>query len=194
MDKKEKIENDEYKERIKELIDIVEKNKEIYKDTPEGYQRVVEEKESLKQTAISRINPNYRNERIILIFVYLIRDYNRRIADPIVAIDKDQLQKEIDSLYKLIYEELKKPSLYNPNLNPNRRNTADLIERRRILEKMAQVLGVEELDQFYKEYNIDDLVHSPSKWKNNVFTPKQKLYLTIMVIAVLIIGTIFVML
>ena len=62
-------------------------------------------KERLLQTAISNIHPDFRNERILTVFVFTIRDYYKRRAD---STEKEQFQKEIDELYKLIYEELRK--------------------------------------------------------------------------------------
>lgn len=191
LDEKEKIETDEYKKRIKELIDRVEKNKEKDKDTPVGEQQVIEAKERLLQTAKSKIHPLYRSERIILVFTYLIRDYYRRRADLKVPLKKVQLQEEMDVLYKLIYEELKKPSLHNPNLNPYRRNTADIIDKRRILEKMTQVLGEENIRIFYKDYDVRKLVHSASRWKNNWLTGKEKVCLTVIVFIIIFFGMLF---
>jgi len=169
MDEKEKFEDEGYKKRIKDLIDSVEKGKDI----PEGYQQILEAKEMLLRTTISRIHPSYRNERIILILSYLIRDYYRRGTDPN---EKEQFQEEIDYLFKLIYEELKKPSLYFPNLNPYRKKTADYMEKRRILDKMIQVLGVEKINQFYEECGVGQLNSSGSRWKNDFLTDKQKVH------------------
>lgn len=55
MNELEDKEYEEYKERIKELIDKVENEKEKYKHFPDGYQRVIEAKEQLKKIPIETI-------------------------------------------------------------------------------------------------------------------------------------------
>lgn len=42
--------------------------------------------------------------------MFIIREINLLMSDPNHPIKNDQFQEEIDSLYMLIYEELKKPS------------------------------------------------------------------------------------
>lgn len=171
--------NEEYKKRNKELIEKMERDKDI----PVGEQQVIEAKERLLQTTISKIHPSYRNERIILVLTYIIRDYYMRISDPT---EKEQFQEKIDALYKLIYEELKKPNLYLPTMNPYRRKTANFIEKRRILDKMIQVLGTENIKQFYVDYDVKKLFPQGSRWKNNSLTFKEKVWLTIIVSIIMI--------
>ena len=65
MNELENKDNEEYKKRIKALIEKVEKEK----DAPEGERLVLEAKARLKQTAISKIHPIYRNEKSIIVFV-----------------------------------------------------------------------------------------------------------------------------
>lgn len=190
MDDKDKIEAEEYKKRIKEFIDRVEKDKDKTKDSPISEQQVIEAKETLKQTAISKIHPDYRSERIVLVFAYMIRDYYRRKADPNIPTEKEQFQEEIDALYNLIYEELKKPSLNFLNLSPYRRKTTDLMEKRSTLEKMTKILGVEHITLFYNEYDIYSLVDEPSHGIKNEYIFKSKVLSSIMLIIVLIIGII----
>lgn len=142
--------NEEYKKRIKALIEKVEKEK----DAPEGERLVLEAKERLKQTAISKIHPIYRNEKIIIVFVYMIRDYYKQITDSTSPYEKDQLQEEIDGLFNLIYEELKKPNLLIHNRDPVIKAKVEDLDKKRILTNMARVLGEENINQFYKRFNI----------------------------------------
>lgn len=141
-------ENEEYKNKIKKLIDRVEKGN----STPE--EQLLEAKELLLKTAKSRIHPYYRSERIILAFIYTIRDYYNRRASSLV---KNQFQKEIDNLYRLLFEELIKP---NPNINPSDpkfKKKAEKLDRKRILKKMTIILGMENLFRdFYKHYDIKE--------------------------------------
>ena len=65
----------------------------------------------------------------------------------------------MDVLYKLIYEELKKPSLYFQNLNPYRRSIVDITDKRRILREITRVWGEENTRKFYKDYDVRKLVH-----------------------------------
>ncbi len=112
----EKKGNDEYRKKIKEMIDKVEKEKDELKDTFIGEAQVLEAKEQLLKTAKSKINPDFRDTKIVLVFAYTIRDYYRRRAD---SPEKDQFQEEIDTLYRLICEELN-PFLFN--YDPYRKN------------------------------------------------------------------------
>ena len=52
--------------------------------------------EKLKQTTISNINPKYRNEKVIIGFVAIVREYFK--TDPNSPLEKDQFQEEINSL------------------------------------------------------------------------------------------------
>jgi len=143
-----KEDNEEYRKRIRDLVDKVEKGK----DTPE--EQLLEAKELLLKTAKSRIHPYYRSERIMLAFIYTIREYYNRRASSLV---KNQFQKEIDKLYRLIFEELIKP---NPNINPSDpkfKKKAEKLDRKRILKKMTIILGMENLFRdFYKHYDIKE--------------------------------------
>ena len=154
MEEKDKEDDEEYKKRMKEFVSRVEKGK----DVPADYQQFTESIESLKQIAISKIRPLYRNELSIFVFVYTIRDYYRRIADPKHLTEQDQIQKEIGYLYLLIYEELKKTSIQALSFAFENRRTLDAINRRRILRRIRGVWGEETYRQFYKNFRIRKLV------------------------------------
>lgn len=145
--------DEEYRKRIKDLVDKLEKDK----DSPATEQDVIEAKARLLQTAISKIHPLIRNEGIIFVFIYTIRDYYyKRRADPT---KKNQFQEEIDNLYKLIYEELRKSSPFISNFNLKKTNPVDLADRKRILKKMVIILGLENIFRdFYKYYRINDIL------------------------------------
>ena len=171
--------NEEYKKRMKELIDKVEQNKD--KDTPEDKQRILEEKERLLQTAKSRIHPYYRSNLIIMVFIYTIRDYYRRRAD---STEKDQFQEEIDELYKLIYEELKKIKQFTQFSDiSDISKKGDKLDKKRILNNMTRVLGLENIYRdFYKNYNISDVIRTDKYTKEILWC-----VLTVVVCIILII-------
>jgi len=163
MRENDKEQNDEYKKRIKELIEKMEKSKDKgidnANDTPEKYQELLGAMESAKQTAISKIDPDYRNGRILIVFIHMIRDYYWLRADPKFPAKEDQFQEEIDQLYGLIYEDLKKP---NPSLfhySPDERKKMEKRQRRTIVNTMVQMLGLENVSKdFYKNYNVNPLI------------------------------------
>ena len=157
-------ENEEYKNRIKELIERLEKNKD--NDTPVGEEQVIEEKERLLQTTKSRIHPYYRSERIILVFVNRVRDYYNRRASSLV---KNQFQEEIDKLYGLIYEELIKPNPDIQSSDPKFKKKAEKLERKRILKKMTRILDVENLFRdFYKHYDVKEATRTDHAQKKTL--------------------------
>ncbi|NHJ22527.1 MAG: hypothetical protein EAX91_16390 [Candidatus Lokiarchaeota archaeon] len=144
---------EEYKRRILELIENVEKSKDI----PFGEQQVIDSRKKLLQIAKAGINPNYRREILIIVFTHTIRDYYKKRADPN---ETENFQEEIDELYRLIYEELRKPSPYIPDSDP--KHQFEIADRRRILRRMTSVLGVENINQFKKDYKLKKLVGSTS--------------------------------
>lgn len=152
MSELEDKENEEYRKRIRDLAERLEKDKD--KESAIGEQQVIEAKEQLLQTAKSGIHPYYRREMIIMVFVYTIRDYYKKRAD---STEKEQFQKEIDALYKLIFEELIKPS---PNIHPSDpkfKKKVEKLDRKRILKNMTRILGMENLFRdFYKHYDIKE--------------------------------------
>lgn len=139
--------NEEYQKRIKELIERAEKGE----NSPESYRQLLEKLGQVKQSAISIIRKSHRNDKAIIGFVFVLREYYRLSADPKYPFEKGKFQEEIDSLYKLIYEELKKPNKYIPD-------TWDIDEKKKILRNMRVVLGAENIEQFCKKYNIRKLV------------------------------------
>jgi len=163
MGENDKNQNDEYKKRIKELIDNVEKNvgrddDETY-DTPEKYQKLLEAMERAKQAAISKIDPDYRNGRILIVFIQVIRDYYLLRADPKFPTKEDQFKDEIDQLYRLVYEDLKKPNLSFLHYSPEERKKMEKKQRRTVVNTMVAMLGLENVsNDFYKRYNINPLI------------------------------------
>lgn len=170
----EEKENDEYRRRVKEFIDKVEKGKDEVNDTSIGEALVLEAQERVLQTAKSKIHPDFRDFKIVLLFAYTIRDYYRRRAE---SPKKDLFQEEIDGLYELIYEELKKPNPFLLNYDANRRNYAEISDKRRMLGHIAMAIGKEKMTQFYKKFNIGELLQvnrssrgmTPSQQRTFVF-------------------------
>ncbi|MFX0025637.1 MAG: hypothetical protein ACFE8M_04420 [Candidatus Hermodarchaeota archaeon] len=161
MEGKDKDNEDEYKERIKKLIDRIEKGKDNNTNTvtPEMYQLFLEKLEELKLKVISKMNHEYRDERLIVILVYVIREYYWLRADPKYPNEKDQFLDKIDELYKLIYEELKKPSPFVSHYTPEERKNVERFQRRRIVYRMTQVLGLTNVsNDFNKKYNVHELM------------------------------------
>ena len=156
--------NEEYKNRIKELIERVEKDK----DNPEGYQKLIEIEE-LKNIAITHTNPNFRNEKSIIAFTFIIREYYRSRADPNYSTEEGQFQEEIDALYKLIYEELRKSkkfTLFDDISDINKKG--DKLDKKRIINDMTKVLGMENINRdFYKYYKISDIMR-PEKYTKEI--------------------------
>ncbi|GAI72352.1 unnamed protein product [marine sediment metagenome] len=174
----EEKDNEEYKKRVKELIDKMENEKDDDKDTAIGEAQVLEAQKRLLQTAKSKIHPDFRDVKIVLVFVYTIRDYYRRRAE---SSEKDQFQEEIDALYKLIYEELKKPNPFFLNYNSNRTNYAEISDKRRVLGHIAMVLGKEKMTQFYQKFNIGKLLQVNRSGRN--MTTSQYNWMLFVVIA-----------
>lgn len=112
--KMENKENEDYKIRVKNLINRVEKDKD--NNSLEGYQQLLEKMEEVKQSSISKINKSNRNNNAIKGFVYILREYFWLIADPKYPFEKGKLQEKIDSLYKLIYENLSTKKSFTLNI------------------------------------------------------------------------------
>lgn len=154
MSDKEKLENKEYKKRIEKMIAKIEKEKEF----PEDYQRLLEAMEKLKQTAIFNINPTYRNDMSVLGFIALIGGYFSFRKDPNFPSEENQFQEEIDFLYDLIYQEMKKTNLLLFKFNQAEREHLDVIHKIRIIKTMKRFLGEQNVNQFYNEFNIQELL------------------------------------
>ena len=138
--------NEEYKNRIRELIERVEKGE----NSPEAYQQLLDKLEQIKNVAISKTKRHDRNEKSIVGFVYAIREYYGLRNDPNYPFDKEDLRKKITAIFKLIYKELLKP--------PNIPVRWALDNKRRIVENMTKVLGTEIMDIFIKRYKIRRLL------------------------------------
>lgn len=147
----EKEDQEDYKKRMKELVERVEKTKD--KNSKYTEQDIIEAKQRLLQSIKRRTQQDkYRSERIIVVLTYWIKGIYQYKEDHI----------PIDTLYELIYQQLKKPKILIPNLDPNRNNFLELVDKRRILRNMEVVLGEEHIKQFRKKYNLKKLVGSDS--------------------------------
>ena len=155
----EKDDSEEYKKRIKILIESAEKGE----NSPEMYQQLIDKIGQVKQKAIAITNKKYRNEKAIIGFVYALREYYWLRDDPKYPFKKDQFPEEIDVLYKLIYKELKKRSWSLPG-------RFDIDDRKKILRNMRVALGSENITNFCKKYKIDKLIRIDppmKKWEEN---------------------------
>ena len=74
----EKENPEDYRKRIRDLVNKMEKDQEKDKHNSIGEQQVIEAKERLLQTAKSKIHPDFRDEKTLMVFTYTIRDYYRR--------------------------------------------------------------------------------------------------------------------
>ncbi|NHJ21819.1 MAG: hypothetical protein EAX91_12810 [Candidatus Lokiarchaeota archaeon] len=169
-------ENDEYKNRIKKLIERVEKGE----NSLEAYKQLLEKIEQVKITAIFRTKKRERNEKAIVGFTYAIREYYRLIFDPNYPFNKEDLKKKIDAIYKLIYKEFLKITPYCPD-------RWDLDNKRRIVENMRKVLGTENVEYFIKKYRIRRLIRLKFE-----MTKYYKYYVICWTIAFIVLITIFV--
>lgn len=175
-------ENEEFKERIKKLLDRIEKtennsillraeqdvkdlNEKLIEKTRDKYsqyieQDLLEDKGGLLDTIKIRTQEDkFRNESIIAILTYWIKGYYEQRTK------KEQFKEEISELYGLIEEQFKKPSSHisqeipvNPNLeifylDSKGLNPEEKADRMRILEKIMWFLGVKNVDQdFVKKF------------------------------------------
>ena len=179
MDDKGKKDEDDYKKRIKDVIKKLNKNSEL--GLPEDERQLIEEGEMIKQRIISKIHPDYRDEKIIRMFVFMIHGYYKRREVTNVPSDEEQYQDKIDELYGLIYEELKKPSPCFPDANLNRKNNKDLIDKRRIFWQMFSVLGKENIEKdFLQKTNVSKLIQL------DIITAKGLLKCIIVIIVIII--------
>ena len=175
MGEKDIDDSEEYKKRIKELIERVEKGE----NSPEMYQQLLDKLGQVKQKAIAITNKKNRNEKSIFGFVFVLREYYWLRDDPRYPFKKDQFPEEIDALYKLIYKELKKRNQSLPG-------RFDIDNRKKILRNMRVALGSENITYFCKKYKIDKLIRIDppmKKWEENA--------LCFICIAIVILFTIF---
>lgn len=140
-------ENEEFRKRIRELVKNVEK-----KDPNSQYteQDLKEARERLIQTVKRRTQEEkYRDEKLIVLSTLWIQSlYKHEI--------EDQHRDEIDTFYEIIFEQLKKPAMYIPNLDPTKPNPLDFADKKRILRNIENVLGKEKVDFFKKKYNLSN--------------------------------------
>ena len=169
-------EYEEYKNRIKKLIDRVEEGE----NSSEAYRQLLEKLEQVKRSAISKMSKSSRNEKVIVGLVYILREYYWLSTDPKYPFEKDNLLKEIDELYKLIARELRKP-------NPNIPLRWDIDEKRRILRNMKTVLGEENINYFIKKYKLRRIVRLKFEMRKSY-----KYYVYFWIIAFIILLTIFI--
>lgn len=147
MGEKEREDQEDYKKRIKELIERVEKGD----NSPEAYQQLLDKLEQIKNVAISKTKRQDRNEKSIVGFVFAIREYYGLRNDPNYPFDKEDLRKKITKIFKLVYKEILKPI-------PSIPHRWDYDNKRRIVENMTKVLGTEIMDIFIKRYKIRRLL------------------------------------
>ena len=148
-------EGEEFKKRIRELVKNVEKKDE---DSNVTEQDVIDAKNRVLQSIKRRTQEEKsRNERILATLTYWIKSlYKYR---------PERYQEEIDELYDLIYQQLKKPNLALPNLDPNKQNPIEIADRGRVLRNMEKVLGEGEVNRFKEKFNLNKLIASVHKSK-----------------------------
>lgn len=148
-------------------------------NSPEMYQQLLDKIGQVKQKAIAITNKKNRNEKTIFGFVFVLREYYWLRADPMYPFKKNQIQEEIDALYKLIYKELKKRNRSLPG-------RFDIDDRKKILRNMRVALGSENMTYFCKKYKIGNSIRIDpltKKWEENA--------LCFICIAIVILLTIF---
>lgn len=141
-------ENEEFKRRIIELVKNVEKKDE---DSNVAEQDVIDAKNRVLQTAKRRTQEEkFRSEFILVALTYWIQSlYKYR---------PEKYQEEIDELYNIIYQQLKKPNFYIPY-------KLQIADKRRILNNMKKVLGEGEINRFKEKYNLSELISSVQESK-----------------------------
>ena len=165
MEDKKNIEDEEYKKRIQDLVENLEKTND--KDSQYTEQDIIEEKEKVLQILTRKTHESkYRNEFIIAMLTYWIHSLYK------FRTEKNQSQEEIDALYKLIYEQLKKPHILIPNPDPNKPNITEIIAKKMILRNLERLLGEKNVKSFKKKYKINKLI-------NENLTVKRLFYLIV---------------
>ena len=131
---KARIDVDDYKKRIITYINQAEEGVNI----PNDYQNLAELVEWLKNAINTSIRKNERKENIVYGYVLLIRICFDFIKEPILLLDKDLLQTNIDQAYKSIHDILRRDrSIYY--------NTHGI---------MRIFLGIDQTRQFYSKYKV----------------------------------------
>ncbi len=146
MKDREKIEDEEYKKRIQDLVENLEKTND--KDSKYTEQDIIEIKEEVLQILTRKTHESkYRNEFIIANLTYWIHSLYK------FRTEKNQSQEEIDDLYKLIYEQLKKPHILILDSEPD--IIFEIIDKKRILRNLERLLGEKNVKSFKKKYKIN---------------------------------------
>ena len=148
MKKLENKENEDYKDRIKKLIERVEKGE----SSPEAYQQLLDKLEEVKEKVRSITKRQDRKEKAIVGFVFVVREYYELKADSNYPFNKKDLDKKIDAIYKLIVKELWKPI-------PSIPHKWDIPNKKKIAENIRMVLGEENYEYFYKKFKIKKIFH-----------------------------------
>ena len=194
MNELEDKDNEEYKKRIKELIENIEKTKD--KDSKYTEQDLIEDKDGLLQTIKRKTQEDkFRSERIIVVLTYWIKSYYKK------RMEKGQFQEEIDELYELIYKQFRKPSSHISNLdsrNPNLDifyldsrglNPEEKADKFRIFEKMLWVLGVENVEKdFSRKYKYVHFGFEDVSFKKELIQCSLVVIILIIVIILVISG------
>lgn len=140
---------EEYKKRITEMVEKIEKSEEIL----EKYQQILGKMINFNQSVILRNTP-LRSDQRIFAFMILIEEYYILLEDPIF-LNKDIFQEDIDFLYDLIYLELKKESPFVVNNKYRFTKTQKEIfegrNRYKMINYMKKLLGEENVKQFYNK-------------------------------------------
>lgn len=130
---------EEQEKRVKEILDLIEKDKESFDD----YQIMVEILEDIKRSSISDINEK-RNDISIIGLAVVIRGYENLIADPKAPYDKFRFRDEMKYLFDSISKELEKPSSF-------------MHSEQQFHIILRKLWGKEVFKGFCKKYEIHDL-------------------------------------
>ena len=112
-----------------------------------------------------------RNEKIIMDLVLRVKELFDLRDNAKDMLERDYFQQEIDSLYKIIYEELKKKSIYFLNVTPkttkrkNGKNIKDIKDTQRIIDNIVTEWSIENFKQFSVTYPIRDFYPTERKDK-----------------------------
>ena len=125
---------DEYKKRMIKYVNQAEEGI----DLPDDYQNLAELVERLKNAISTSIHRNERKENIVYGYILLIRNCLDLLKEPILLLDKELLQTNINQAYKRVFDILRQDrSIYY--------NTHVI---------MGMILGIDQTRQFYSKYNV----------------------------------------
>jgi len=133
---KARIDVDEYKKRMITYINQAEEGVNL----PDDYQNLAELIERLKNAINTSIHRNERKEKIVYGYVLLIRNCFDLLKEPILLLDKEILQTNIDQAYKSIHDILRRDRsiYYNTHL------------------MMMMFLGTDQTRQFFSKYKVKE--------------------------------------